>query len=1111
MSMNKPSDYQVRAEAVDPKRSFLVQAPAGSGKTELLTDRILALLAIVQRPEEIVAITFTRAAAAEMHARVIEKLQLATEPKPEEEYRQQSWQLARQAMANNAKQGWDLLAHPARLSIRTIDSLCAHLVRAMPWLSGLGGVPTVSEQASAMYLQAAQAAIATADTNASVSYLIKHLGVNIAGLEQLLVEMLGKRDQWLPILHHASRMTDMLQEHLYETIAEHLEQLQAQMPLGWQDLAPCAVYANENLIAKGNKSLTALATWCADDPLEPEPEQLVRWQALIPFLMTGNALRKPGGITARVGLPADGDKALRQQLQDWLKQEAAADAPWLEALLAIQYLPVDYSAQQVELLQHLAEVLWLTVAQLRVAFMEAGQVDFIEISQRALSALGDGDDPSELLLRLDRSISHLLVDEFQDTSLNQLMLLKRLTSGWEDGDGRTVFLVGDPMQSIYRFRKAEVGLFLEVQEQGHLGEVPLTPVTLTNNFRSSANIVQWVNQLGEHLFPQQGNVDLGAVSYNHSDAFNSEQPQAAVTTHPFIYSNDDVEVVSAEQARVAAEQRVVALCAAALEQYPDSAKPVVVLVKARPHLGEVIRALNAAGIPTKAIDIDSLRARPVVQDIVQLVRALSHSGDRLAWLALLRSPICGLTLHSLHALCAHDRHSTIPALIQALQADPEQQALFAAGEWQRLEHVAAVLLDESYRSGTLPFAAMIEHCWLRLGGEQAYGTVSDKVDAANVFRLLEQIAPYGDLDLDLFEGQIERLYAAAQNAERAVEVMTIHKAKGLEFESVILYDLNRKPRPDSEPLLRFEQSSQGRLYVSLVQASDAEDKDAMSQFIKEREDQRTHYELQRLVYVAVTRARSQLHLVALASLDKEAEVKVESKSLLQLLWSLVADEFQAAVPLPAPSSQEANRQPAHSLLQRLSAVDALPAARPRAKAAGINQWQWNEEPFKEAAIGTVAHAWLERIGRDGRAQWDTPRITASTTVIERQLLRAGVNTLEVAEAVAEVQDTLVRTLSSERGRWLLDVAQAYREWTLLDAEGRVSIIDLAISQEDQWLIVDYKTAMPNPEQSAEEFLAAMRHRYAPQLRRYCAQVTAFDGRKAVAALYFPRADLWCEI
>ena len=90
MSMNKPSDYQVRAEAVDPKRSFLVQAPAGSGKTELLTDRILALLAIVQRPEEIVAITFTRAAAAEMHARVIEKLQLATEPKPEEEYRQQS-------------------------------------------------------------------------------------------------------------------------------------------------------------------------------------------------------------------------------------------------------------------------------------------------------------------------------------------------------------------------------------------------------------------------------------------------------------------------------------------------------------------------------------------------------------------------------------------------------------------------------------------------------------------------------------------------------------------------------------------------------------------------------------------------------------------------------------------------------------------------------------------------------------------------------------------------------------------------------------------------------------------------------------------------------------
>ncbi|MBH0312402.1 UvrD-helicase domain-containing protein, partial [Alcaligenes faecalis] len=131
-----PSDSPARARALDPESSFLVQAPAGSGKTELLTDRILALLARVQRPEEIVAITFTRKAAAEMHARVLEKLAAANQERPAEPYRVRSWELARAAMQRNQEQQWDLLAYPARLSIRTIDSLCAHLVRAMPWITG---------------------------------------------------------------------------------------------------------------------------------------------------------------------------------------------------------------------------------------------------------------------------------------------------------------------------------------------------------------------------------------------------------------------------------------------------------------------------------------------------------------------------------------------------------------------------------------------------------------------------------------------------------------------------------------------------------------------------------------------------------------------------------------------------------------------------------------------------------------------------------------------------------------------------------------------------------------------------------------------------------------
>lgn len=1108
MSTMKPSDYLVREAAVDPTRSFLVQAPAGSGKTELLTDRILALLALVQQPEEIVAITFTRAAAAEMHARVIEKLQAAALPEPDEAYRKQSWRLARQALENDAARGWFLLEHPARLSIRTIDSLCAHLVRAMPLLSGLGGVPEVSDQAEALYLQAAQNTIARADQEPAVVQVIKHLGVNLVDVERLLVHMLAIRDQWLPTLGQASSM-QRLQGYLDGLVTELLERTEQTMPFGWQQtLQPCAVYAHENLVAEGKPGLPALADWDEHNPLEATPDQLPRWQALSDLLLTSGTPRtprKPRGITKTCGFPSTGNKALNQSMKDWLAP-FDEQAPWAKALVALQYLQAEYSAEQAELLEDLARTLLLAVAELRLAFIESGQVDFIEIAQRALDALGQDHNPSELLLRLDRNISHLLVDEFQDTSLNQIKLLERLSSGWMPDEGRTLFLVGDPMQSIYRFRKAEVGLFLQVQREQRLGDVPLTALALTNNFRSAANVVNWVNQLGATLFPAQSDLELGAVTYNPSVAFHAEQDQAMVQTHPFVYQKQSPAAADLAQARLAAQQRVVELCQDALKRFAESAKPVVVLVRARAHLGPLIRALHEAGVPTKAVDIDSLHSRPVVQDIVQLVRALTHAGDRLAWLSLLRAPLCGLRLESLHTLCGHNRVDTVPHLIE--QADPQS---WDATEWQRLQHVANVLLDRSQQSGALPFAAWVEHCWLRLGGAQIYSSVSEQADAENVFRLLEQLAPYGDLQLEVFEEKIQSLYAVAQNATQAVEVMTIHKSKGLEFESVILYDLNRDAASDKEPLLRLEQS-QGRLYVGMAKASDATSRDALSLFIAEREKSRAVYEMQRLLYVAVTRARQQVHLVAAIEFNSiKNELVVRSRSLLHLLWPQVEAEFNQTELLGAGQEGVDQNLASHRYLLRVRDLAQLPYIRPRQAPDGQNQWQWNEAPFKEAAIGTVAHAWLERMGREGRAHWSALRIQQNEAVLRRQLLRAGFAMTEVVEAVAIIQDTLVRTLESERGQWLLDVAKAYREWTLLDAEGRVSIIDLAISQEDQWLIVDFKTGQPHDGQSDAEFLAVMRARYAPQLRRYCAQVTAFDGRQAKAALYFPRAGLWCEI
>src|SRR5437899_10134032 len=145
--------------------------------------------------------------------------------------------------------------------------------------------------------------------------------------------------------------------------------------------------------------------------------------------------------------------------------------------------PAEYNDRQWEALEAILALLKPAVAHLKVLFGERGQADFTEFAHGALAALGSVDDPSDLLLSLDQRVSHILLDEFQDTSQSQYSLLEKLVSGWQPGDGRTLFLVGDPMQSIYRFREAEVSLFLKAKHSG-VGPVVVEPIELSTNRRS---------------------------------------------------------------------------------------------------------------------------------------------------------------------------------------------------------------------------------------------------------------------------------------------------------------------------------------------------------------------------------------------------------------------------------------------------------------------------------------------------------------------------------------------------------------------------------------------------------------------------------------------------
>lgn len=1096
-TIRQPSDMQARARALDTSHSFIVQAPAGSGKTELLTDRILALLAGVGKPEEILAITFTRKAASEMHARVLKKLRagLAEHP-PAQAHEVNSWRLARAALARNAQQGWDLLNHPARLKVRTIDAFCAQLVRSMPWMSAMGGMPAIADNPGQLYLQAARRMLEHVDHEESVQDVLRHMDIDLASVERLVVDMLGRRDQWLQETADPESAMVQLRAALQDVMEQKLQRLAEVMPAGYaSQLAPIARQAAAVQAEADIRLFEALLDWDGS-PFVSAVEALPQWQALSRLLLTGGgSVRKR--LTVKEGFPPK--SAHKLDMEEWLKAWSDNGAPWIAPLAEAATLPTEVlSERQYKIIRSLLRILKLAAAELTLVFREEKQVDFIEIAERAAMALGSTDDPSDMLLKLDARISHILIDEFQDTSQIQIQLIEKLTLGWYSGDGRTLFLVGDPMQSIYRFRKADVGLFLEVARTG-INDLPLEKLTLTENFRSQAGVVDWVNQSFSQVFPKDDDPQLGAIRYTDSVAFNPAQLDPAVAFHP-VY---ELEGQDPREARQQAEAQTVALVRAALEAHPDSDHPVAILVKARSHLGELLQLMQRHHIPVRAVELNPIREEQSVIDLIQVIRALAHPADRVAWLSVLRSPVCGLTLAALTQLFG-DRPETIPHRLRAVLNKPEEFKPMLGEQWQRLQHCASILLDRSYLTTDVSFSSHVESVWRALGGYRVYSSDTAFADFQAVFELLDQLAPYGDLNPSDLEESLERLYSAAVTQEAAVEIMTMHKSKGLEFEEVILYGLHRRPRGDTAPLLRFERS-QNRLLMGPIKPKAAEETDKLSAMLGAMEKRRSEFELDRLLYVAATRARQRLHLVSHISC-KQGEVSTPPNgSLLSRLFSLFTFTH------PEQGSSEAEEQSGAEIepavrgtdLTRIAASEFATLPPPRAVTtpampAGTG-WQFDDK--FEASIGIVTHAWLARIGQDRMHGWDEARLDRAVPIILRQLESEGLREVQAREGAQRVHTLLRRCLNSEKGQWILSHEQSRQEWELTDVDGKLLIVDVAISTDSGWLVVDFKTGSRHEHEAQDAFENRMRQAYGLQLQGYCERLTRFDGRKASAAIF----------
>ncbi len=528
-------DAKTRALALDPKQSFIVQAPAGSGKTRLLIERYLTLLARAQAPEEILAITFTRKATAEMRDRIIAALKSADQDSQiESGTPEEIVKLAGQALKQSERQNWDLLNNTRRLRVQTIDAFCNELVRRTPWSAQFGAAPGIIENAGELYRLAAINTLSHIDQNSAVAeaaaVLLELIDTHFEQAIELLVEMLAKRDKWLRLLPGQNRVE--LEKTWCRIVEQQLLLIDQNLSLPLRHrLTRLSRYAASQLLEANTNCQQPLCSCheMSEFPL-PQVSAIEQWRGIADLLMTKTGtLRKT--VDKRNGFPTSDREAKNDMLE--LLEQLSNDPQLSELLPTLQGLPNGvFSDAQWRSLEALFNLLPVAVAELQILFKQRGAADYTEISQRAALALGETDAPTDLALLWDYKLCHVLMDEFQDTSRSQYRLLEALTEGWTENDGRTLFVVGDPMQSIYRFRQAEVALFLQLAERG-IGQVRLESIQLSCNFRSDPRIINWVNTVFDQLMPDKNDTASGAVQFAPGTATKERTETGAVELHPF--------------------------------------------------------------------------------------------------------------------------------------------------------------------------------------------------------------------------------------------------------------------------------------------------------------------------------------------------------------------------------------------------------------------------------------------------------------------------------------------------------------------------------------------------------------------------------------------------
>jgi ATP-dependent exoDNAse (exonuclease V) beta subunit len=890
-------------------------------------------------------------------------------------------------------------------------------------------------------------------------------------------------------------------------------------------------------------------------------------------------------IDVRNGFPADRKrekermKALLQQLRD--------EPAIVESLHAAREIPpARYTAADWEIVRACFTLLRHAAAELKVIFAEAGTVDFIEVAHLAQHVLREADSsPSDAAIALADTIHHLLIDEFQDTSRRQHALVASLVAAWPDAAERSLFVVGDPMQSIYSFRDADAELFPRVQVTGL--ELPndeplvLDFVELTSNFRSAPDLVSALNDNFEKIFAREDGSGVqfsiahparltadpeGNALHVHVE-FIPQLPYGGATSADALRQKDECRRLR-EAAQAAQVEEIVALIRSHSDKLQSARAHekqyrIAVLGRARSALTPVAAALRNAGIRYRAVDLEPLAERPEVLDAIALARALLLPEDRVAWLGVLRAPWCGLSLEDLHRLTSGDDPELLCRPVPQLMA--ERSALLSESGQRAVTRVLRVSREFSALRAAHSASALgtlVEQAWLGLGGEACVDATA-LTNLRLLWSCLDRLtAGVPGLLAQELDGALARLMAQPDpqaESDYGVQLMTIHKSKGLEFEVVIVPDLQAKGATSQSKLLSWlerglaapgEDDELTEFLIAPVQ-SKGEDRGKAKVWVDRMSRARETQEMRRILYVAATRARQELHLFArpaYKSADSEFSLCGPGSGLLSTAWpaveggvvarfeawraaqetevlSLAAAAQENVVQMPVP------RKPA--ILRHLpdDFEAAIPARATGASASMVANaeavlYRRHEGGAVSRALGSAIHALLEHTA-DLRAKMtaqDARRALPACAPGTIALIRAaGMSRQQAEELAGQAVSSVLRAMDDPIAEWILaphPEAASETQWTgVIDGVARTVRADRVFragnvprtESGSVWWVVDYKTA--HAEGETETLLAKLRPLFAPQLETYAQFLRKLHGAdiEVRAGLYYPRLlafDWW---